>query len=128
VAINYDAPQSEPPHCLLLCEPATDPAPEWTAQSAAEMVAHAVRWMTVRALPAAERRLPGPLLPFANQVTAKPTDRGLRRRLPIRRFQRPLDLLSAFRDGELVMLADGEPVGRAGIGLREITGFAPEED
>jgi hypothetical protein len=34
------------------------------------MVEHAIRWMMIRALPAPERRLPGPLLPFANQVTA----------------------------------------------------------
>jgi len=128
VAINYDSPQSEPPHCLLLCEPPTETAPEWTSESAADMVTEAIKWMTIRALPAAERRLPGPLLPFANQVTAKPTDRGLRRRLPIRRFRRPLDLLASFPDGAMVVLDDGEPVGPAGIGLREIAGYVPEED
>ena len=128
VAINYDAPQSEPPHCLLLCEPPAEPAAEWSPEAAAEMVGHAIRWMMIRALPAHERRLPGPLLPFANQVTAKLTGAGLRRRLPIRRFRRPLDVLSSFQDGELVVFDDGEPVGPSGIGLREITGFVAEED
>jgi hypothetical protein len=128
VAINYDAPQSEPPHCLLLCEPASEADEEWTPDAAAEMVQHAIRWMMIRALPAQARRLPGPLLPFANQVTAKPTETGLRRRLPIRQFRRPLDLLSSFRDGELVVFDDGEPVGPAAVGLREITGFVTEGD
>jgi hypothetical protein len=127
VAINYDAPQSEPPHCLLLCEPPADSATAWTPAAAAEMVGHAIRWMMIRALPASERRLPGPLLPFANQATTKPTAAGLRRRLPLRHFRRPLDVLSSFHDGELVVLADGEPVGTGGIGLREIVGFVPEE-
>jgi hypothetical protein len=92
------------------------------------MVGHAIRWMMIRALPAYERRLPGPLLPFANQVTAKPTAAGLRRQIPIRRFRRPLDLLSSFADGALVVFDDGDPVGRSGIGLREITGYVAEED
>lgn len=128
VAINYDAPQSEPPHCLLLCEPPTEPSPEWTPEAAAEMVGHAIRWMMIRALPAHQRRLPGPLLPFANQVTFKLVRRALVPRIPIRRFRRPLDLLSSFADGALVVFDDGDPVGRSGIGLREITGYVAEED
>jgi hypothetical protein len=128
LAINYDAPQSEPPHCLLLCEPPAEASPEWTPEAAAEMAGHAIRWMMIRALPAQERRLPGPLLPFANQVTAKPTAAGLRRRIPIRHFRRPLDLLSSFADGALVVFDDDDPVGRSGIGLREITGYVAEED
>jgi hypothetical protein len=127
VAVNYDAPQSEPPHCLLLGEPTGEPPADWNLAAAAELVGHAIRWMMVRALPAAERRLPGPLLPFANQVTTKPTATGLRRRLPRRAFRRPLEQLSSFQPGELVVLADGEPVGPRGIGLREI-GFVTQED
>ena len=42
VAINYDAPQSEPPQCLLLCEPPVEPSTDWTPESAAEMVGHAI--------------------------------------------------------------------------------------
>jgi hypothetical protein len=128
VAINYDAPQSEPPHCLLLCDEPDETVAEWTPDDAAAMVGHAIRWMMIRALPAEARRLPGPLLPFANQVTAKLTTAGLRRRLPVRQFRRPLDVLSAFRDGDMVVFDDGDPVGPSGIGLREIAGFVAEED
>jgi len=127
VAINYDAPQSEPPHCLLLCEPPAEPAAEWSPEAAAEMVGHAIRWMMIRALP----RTSGGCRDRCclSPTRSPPNSRGrAAQRLPIRRFRRPLDVLSSFQDGELVVFDDGEPVGPSGIGLREITGFVAEED
>ena len=126
VAVHYDTPQSEPPHCLLLSVPPIDPGPAWTPSLAAAMVGHAIRWMTIRALPSAQRRLPAAMLPHGNQVPSISVRRP-DRRIPVRRFARDLDLLSALRDGELVVLADGGPFGIEGIGLSEITGFGGKD-
>lgn len=54
MAINYDAPQAEPPHTLLLGVAPNDDHDEWTDDSAAHLVAEAIRLMQHRALPATE--------------------------------------------------------------------------
>lgn len=53
MAINYDAPQSEPPHCLLLGVAPHASHTEWSSESAAGMVQEAIRLMQARALPSA---------------------------------------------------------------------------
>jgi hypothetical protein len=53
MAINYDAPQSEPPHCLLLGVAPDASHTEWTPESAAVLVQEAIRLMQTRALPSA---------------------------------------------------------------------------
>ena len=52
LAIDYDSPQSEPPHALLLCEPSGPLAPPWSEAAAAAIVAEAIGLMKVRALAA----------------------------------------------------------------------------
>ena len=51
MAINYDAPQSEPPHVLLLGVAPHSGHTEWSSESAAALVQEAVRLMQTRALP-----------------------------------------------------------------------------
>jgi hypothetical protein len=129
LAIRYDAPQSEPPHCLLLCEPPNSDFGPWTDESTVGMVEHAIRWMTVRALPEATRRLPGPLLPFGNLVSHKSTSSGTVRRLPTRRFRRRVDGLSSIRPNAFFVVEAGSgPVGADAVGLHEINGFGAVSD
>lgn len=123
LAINYDSPQSEPPHVLLLCEPAGPGSPPWTVETAAEMVSETIALMKTRALSTQARPLPGPLFPFANQVPFKQTPFGPR--IPVR----DLNFVSTTAvavDSTLVMRvsASEADVGIAGAGLFEISGFS----
>jgi len=68
VALNYDAPQSEAPQCMLLCEPPSAAYATWTPAWAAEMVAEAIDWMTVRAMTTDMAAPGGPWLAGGNQV------------------------------------------------------------
>lgn len=51
MALNYDAPQSQPPHALLLGVASEASHTAWTAESAAALVQEAIRLMQTRALP-----------------------------------------------------------------------------
>lgn len=78
VALNYDAPQSEAPQCLLLCEPpASTFGKIWTEKKAVDMVAEAIKWMKIRALAGY-----GPWLPGANRVPHKQAKNRTTRRIP----------------------------------------------
>jgi hypothetical protein len=128
LAINYDSPQSEPPHALLLCEPAGPRSPPWSLQGAADMVAETIALMKTRALSAQSRPLPGPLLPFANQV---PFKQSLPFRSSPRIPVRELNFVSATAvaaDSTLVVSASATHVGVEGAGLAEITGFSPVKE
>jgi hypothetical protein len=102
VAFNYDAPQSEAPQCLLLCEPPSSDWRSWTLGRAAELVAETIEWMKVRALTAEMAAPNGPWLAGGNQVAMKvglrrPTKRGSsrpKRRIPTQRID-----LTRFPDG-----------------------------
>ncbi len=128
LAINYDSPQSEPPNALLLCEPAGPSSPPWSLQGAAEMVAETIALMKTRALSAQARPLPGPLLPFANQVPFKQSlPFQSSPRIPVR----DLNFVSATAvaaDSTLVVAASATHVGVGGAGLAEITGFSPVKE
>ena len=93
MAVNYDSPQSEPPHCLLLCVSPSSRFATWTENRAAEMVLEAIQWMKVRALSTDDKPWPASLLPRANQVALKRTRRipgrrpRFRRRIPRRPFR-----------------------------------------
>lgn len=52
LAMHYDAPQSEPPHVLILGVAERDARTRWTADGAAELVQEVIRLLQVRALPA----------------------------------------------------------------------------
>lgn len=54
LAVNYDSPQSEPPHVLLLGVAGGDEQSSWSEAGAAALVGEAIRLMRVRALPAAD--------------------------------------------------------------------------
>ena len=124
IAINYDSPQSEPPHALLLCEPAGPGSPSWTNETAAEMVAETIGLMKTRALNAQSRPLPGPLLPFANQIPFKQMlPSGSSPRIPVRNLHFVVTTAVAT-DSSFVVAASAAEVGIAGTGLSEISGFS----
>ena len=86
VAFSYDAPQSEAPQCLLLCEPPSSDWRRWTPGRAADMVAETVEWMKVRAMTAEMAAPNGPWLAGGNQVAMKVGRRGgPARRIPTQR-------------------------------------------
>ena len=123
LAINYDSPQSEPPHVLLLCEPAGPGSPPWSLDIAAEMVSETIALMKTRALSAQERPLPGPLFPFANQVPFKQSPFGPR--IPVRDLNF-VSTTAVATDSTFVVSASASEadVGVAGAGLFEISGFS----
>jgi len=124
IAINYDSPQSEPPHALLLCEPAGPGSQPWTPETAAEMVAETIGLMKTRALNAQSRPLPGPLLPFANRIAFKQIlPLGSSPRIPVRDLNFVATTAVAV-DSTFVIAASAADVGVAGTGLSEITGFS----
>ena len=128
LAINYDSPQSEPPHVLLLCEPSGPDAPAWSPAGAAAMVAEAIELMKVRALAAQDRPLPGPLFPFANQVPFKQSGAGESEpRIPVRQ-SKPFLLGEVLADAVFVVDATTADVGVSGGGLSEISSFGKVEE
>lgn len=83
MAINYDAPQSEPPHALLLGVASRASHSEWTDESAAALVKEAIRLMQTRALPsglASRREYFGALFNVVPPATSG------RRRLPTENY------------------------------------------
>jgi hypothetical protein len=128
IAINYDSPQSEPPHVLLLCEPAGPGAPAWSVDAAARMVAETIGLMKQRSLSAQDQPLGGPLLPFANQVPYRQTRIGRAEpRIPVRKLK-PFPVGTVLGDGAFVMDRTTRDVGVAGRGIAEITGFSKVKD
>jgi hypothetical protein len=121
LALNYDSPQSEPPHALLLCEPAGPGAPAWSPQGAAEMVAETIGLMKTRALSAQARPLPGPLFPFANQIAFRQSP--FAPRIP-ERMLNFVATTAVAADSTLVVSASATDVGVTGTGLFEISGFS----
>jgi hypothetical protein len=78
LAVNYDAPQSEPPHALLLGVP-TSAAP-WSHASAAALVRDTIRMMQMRALPSREAAFSQ----FAGRWFSVIPPKGNERRIPTR--------------------------------------------
>ena len=120
LAINYDSPQSEPPHCLLLCVAPNSRSPSWSEAAAADMVFEAIQWMKVRALSSGDRLWPTAMLPRGNQVGRK----GDKRRIPKRLF-RLLDLGFSGVDAQFVVgtFATGESLGASAEITGEAAGF-----
>ncbi len=125
VAINYDSPQSEPPHCILLCVP---PSPDWKAWSeerAAELVVEAIHWMKIRALSSDDRLSPAAMMPNANQVTYKnpKTDKG--KRIPDRTVRGTLFewMVGTATFAEAEVTNARRPAGLAAAGVTERTGY-----
>jgi hypothetical protein len=125
IAINYDSPQNEAPNGLLLCEPPNGDLTAWSEPSAARMVAEAIGWMKVRALPAQRRLTPGGLLPQVNQVPFKPGAGDGKRRVPTRPLIR---FPGTIVDGAFVIAAAGQPIGLAATGVSEISRLTRTEE
>ncbi len=49
LCVNYDAPQSEAPQCVLLCSPTAGASAQWTEKDASGYVHEVLQWMKVRA-------------------------------------------------------------------------------
>jgi hypothetical protein len=123
MAVNYDSPQSEPPHCLLLCVSPNADQRSWTDSNAARMVLEAIQWMKIRALSTDDKPWPAALLPRANQVAFK----AAARRIPRRRF-RLVDLGFTGVDNEFIVgddFASGDALGSNPADIGETTGFRP---
>lgn len=124
LAINYDSPQSEPPHAILLGEPTGSTAEPWSEAAAAAIVAEAIGLMKVRALAAQDQPLAGPLFPFANRVPFKQV-RGAAAepRIPVRRIIRP-PIDAVFGDAAFVVDRTTSEVGVGTDNGSEISGFS----
>ena len=86
------------------------------------MVAETIGLMKTRSAQA--RPLPGPLLPFANQIAFKQTlPFGSSPRIPVRNLNFVATTAVAI-DSTFVVAASSADVGVAGTGLSEITGFS----
>jgi hypothetical protein len=120
LAINYDSPQSEPPHCLLLGVPPTAAQTAWTEQGAALLVWEALQWMKARALSTDDSPAPGGLLPTANQIPFKKIGNRYRRRIPRKQYNLTEQILHA-RDGLFVRASAEMNLGADGVGLRDAT-------
>jgi hypothetical protein len=87
------------------------------------MVAETIALMKTRALSAQARPLPGPLLPFANQVPFKQFPFPSSPRIPVRDLNF-VSTTAVAADSTLVVAASATHVGVGGAGLAEITGFS----
>jgi hypothetical protein len=124
LAINKDSPQTEPPHCLLLCVAPKAGEFSWNSARAAGMVNETIRLMLCRALTTDDKPTPGALLPNANQVAFAA---GSDRRVPTGRFT----LLPGQREVATMVRVQGQlgvPLGAAGVGLHEIAGHHQMEE
>jgi hypothetical protein len=124
MAINYDSPQSEPPHCILIGIPPGNNTGDWSEEKAAAITGEAIAWMQIRALSSTHRLTPAALFPNANQVAAKTqNDQGLRipDRLPPRQVNWTLG------DGLIATVAAQvapSQLGVSGAGITERLGFS----
>jgi len=130
LAINYDSPQSEPPHCLLLAVPPNGRFAGWDATAAAGVAVEAIAWMQVRALSTDDRITPAALLPRSNQVAYREPggdeDRRIPDRVPLAPF---LDWAAGSAAFAVVARATGaQPAGLAGAGFVERQGFRPVQE
>ena len=124
MAINYDSPQAESPHALLLCVPPNDTHKAWTEMSAAAMVAETIAWMQMRALTTDDKLTPAAWLPRANQMAYKKVGSTVEPRIP----QRKSNLVAKpwFEgEGAFVTTTDQSlPLGIAGAGVNQRSGFS----
>lgn len=82
IAINYDSPQSEAPHAILLGVAPNNAYKSWTQTRAAELVLEAIDWMKIRALSSHVRAFPGAALPGSNVIAHKTSGKTSQARLP----------------------------------------------
>lgn len=84
LAVNYNTPQAESPHALLLCIPpdiTTNIRNAFTELEAASMVKESIAWMKIRAMSTSDKLFTS-LLPNANQVSYKKTGNKHTPRIP----------------------------------------------
>ncbi len=84
MAINYDSPQSEAPHAVLLCVPPNKSVSTWSETLAAEFVGEVIDLMKARSVTSDERITPAAMFPLSNQVDLKPAP-GQEQRIPLAR-------------------------------------------
>ena len=120
VAVNYNSPQSEPPHAVLLCVPPDASIRVWDETHAAGMVFEAIQWMKVRAVSTANRVSPVAAFPNANQVPFN-KNANPQRRIPVRRYHGLL--IDAIADLDQFVLSDAtdSDLGTAGVGVHEVS-------
>jgi hypothetical protein len=110
LAVNYDAPQSEPPHTLLLGVP-TNASP-WSHVDAAGLVRDTIRLMQMRALPSREAAFSQ----FAGRWFSVIPPKGNERRIPTR--SRPTFELPDFPIA-IARVTTPPPVSRTAADLDE---------
>jgi hypothetical protein len=123
LALNYDSPQSEPPHCLLLCVPPGPAYAAWTELRAAGMVLETIRWMKIRGLSSDDKPTPGALFPSANQVAAMTEGQRGPNRLPTGRYSLA-EWMDTVSKGIFTVVNDPAkyPTGVKAVGFNEIAG------
>ena len=84
IAINYDSPQSEPPHCVLLGVPPHEKFTSWSMLRAAELVQETIAWSMIRALSSHDRLTPAALFPGSNLVPHRHDGEKATPRIPTR--------------------------------------------
>lgn len=84
MAINYDSPQSEAPHAVLLCVPPNKSVSSWSETVAAEFVGEVIDLMKARSVTSDDRITPAAMFPLSNQVDLKPAP-GQAQRIPLAR-------------------------------------------
>ena len=125
IAVNYDSPQNEAPHVILLCVPPDESWKSWSPERATSMVVETINWMKIRALTSDHRFTPTALLPGANQVAYKNQNSKDGARLPDRRPRVRHQDWFLGDAGFVTVAAAGtsHPAGVAASGIVERLGF-----
>jgi len=129
LAINYDSPQTESPHCLLLGVPPNKNYRSWTARRACNLVLEVINLTKMRALSTDLKIAPASLFPLANQVPFKKGNPN-KRRVPKRQF-RMVDLGIVGAGSAEFVDADAAPSNATGIvnsTINERLGFTRREE
>ncbi|WP_431283629.1 hypothetical protein ACQW02_02110 [Humitalea sp. 24SJ18S-53] len=119
IAVNYDAPQSEPPSAILLAVPPNPSLRQWTPLGAAEMVGEAITWMQVRAVSGEMRAASWTMLPGANRVPLKSGDPAKRRIPPVQLRLVFTDILQTRGDFAISAALGQARAGTAAAGIVE---------
>ena len=117
VALNRDAPQCQPPHCLLLGVAASDTQTDWKEDNLAQLVAEAIRLMRLRALSSMDGSVTRLGLRTLNLVPPKSSANGPRR-VPVDRQTKYLPWSKELFGWKL---KHGRPDGKSAVSLVERT-------
>ncbi|MHA6323759.1 hypothetical protein [Roseivivax sp. CAU 1753] len=123
LALHYDAPQAEAPNALLLGVPPALDAPDWTPDSAAQLVRDLISWTRIRAMTTQDTMLENTILPGSNVIANARRNGAMVDRIPTRKGSLRVTDKTQIT-GRFVIDATAKGVGIAGGGLFEARGFS----